>query len=750
MRTKTRQLLDAKVGRMTQADWAVPGRVLFWWIPQHSQESVEMSWKLMDRFVKEQERQEIHRVSATYWLRQVVDSWRLQSIRDGCTVMTPQQVLQKIDNYMPTVLPNARIYSMLVDAFTKTDARNAPQFAEMVLRRLKRECKQNPKVTPDSVIYTNVIHAWARSGLPEAPYRAKLLLNDMIAFIRGVPAVEAVFEVLNALANSNVPGAAEEAEALLNSIEARYGQLDGHCYGAVITAFAKAGKGEHSESILRRLQDLFHETRDERIKPNIVHFNSVIHGYCRQGNIPRAVAILRDIQHNLNDVHPDTISFNTILSALASGNDPRAAQKVESFLQEMQQLYINGDKFVKPDVITFSSVINLLSKSDDIHAPQRAEQVLRRMQKEYEKGNKSVKPNAYSFSAAINAWSKSGAPKAAHRAEMLLRWMQELHNAGDEELKPNTVVYASVIAAWSKSRSPKACQNAESLLREMQQKYEDGDNNLKPNTVAFTAVIHAFANSRQVYAAEKAEAILFEMQSLYEKGNTDVKPNTVSYNSVISAHAKSRDPNAGKHALLHLEHMKKLQEKGNEDCGPSVVTYNTVISALTASKSEDAIVKAYDLLREAHEFADAGNRNVQPNTRTYSTLLKAIALSQLPDKARRASNLLKEMQQRSIQPTIFVLDEVLHCCSFVSDEEGDRLAAFEVAKETLDLIHSARNIESRPTTYVSYFRACRNAQSEDERRNAIKVGLQRCLQDGLEQNQQIIQVLTEIDSKEMS
>ena len=549
MRLKTRQLLNTQVGSMTQADWAVAGRVLFWWIPQHSKESVEISWKLMDRFVKEQERQGIHRVSATYWLYRVMDAWRLQSIRDGCTVMTPQQVLQKIDAYIPTVLPDARVYSILVDTFTKTNARNAPQFAEMILHRMKRECKLNPKVTPDSVIYTNVCHAWARSGLPEAPRKAKLVLNDMIASI-GDPAVEAVFEVLNALANSSVPGDAEEAESLLTYIEALYWPLDAHCYGAVITAFAKAGKGEHAESILRRLEGLFHDTGEERVKPTTVHFNSVIHGYCRQGNMSRAVAILRDMQQvNMNDVHPDTISFNTILSALANGNDPNAAQKADSLLQEMQQLYINGDKHVKPDVISFSSVITMLSKSNDIHAPQKAEQILRRMQKEYERGNTAVKPNAYTFSAAINAWSKSGAPKAAHRAEVLLRWMQELHDAGDKELKPNTVVYSSVIAAWSKSRSPKACQKAEGLLREMQQKYESGDDNVKPNTVAFTSVIHAFANSRQDNAAEKAEAILFEMQNLYEKGNKDVKPNTVSYNSVISAHAKSRNPNAGQRAL---------------------------------------------------------------------------------------------------------------------------------------------------------------------------------------------------------
>ena len=96
-----------------------------------------------------------------------------------------------------------------------------------------------------------------------------------------------------------------------------------------------------------------------------------------------------------------------------------------------------------------------------------------------------------------------------------------------------------------------------------------------------------------------------------------------------------------------------------------------------------------------------------------------------------------------------MLDEVLHCCSFVSDEQEEyRLTAFEVAKETLDLIYSTRNIESRPITYVYYFKACRNAPSRDEQRDAIKVGLQRCHQDGLDQNPQVIQVLTAIDSKE--
>jgi len=279
----------------------------------------------------------------------------------------------------------------------------------------------------------------------------------------------------------------------------------------------------------------------------------------------------------------------------------------------------------------------------------------------------------------------------------------------------------------------------------MQERYQKGDTAVKPNAITYTSVINTYANSRDERAAENAEAILLEMQQLYEQGDSDAKPNQVSYNSVISAYAKSRNHTAGHHALKHLEHMKKLQAEGQEDCKPTIITYNTVINALAAGKSVGAVEKAYDLLAEAHASADKGDRNVQPNTRTYSALLKSIALSQVPDKARRVVELLKEMKRRSIQPTIFVLDEALHCCSFVPEEIEDQSSAFRVAREILDDIHASRNMKARPITYVYYFHACNNAsKGSRERRDAVDFGHQLCHEDGLDRNPQIMKVLSQL------
>lgn len=739
-RNKTERLLRQEPGSMKPPDWAVAERVFFWWVQQQeSPEGVQMAWKMMDRLVLEEEQQQGASRVSTFWLFRLVDAWQTQVLRRECRDMTPENVLQKIVDYQPMVLPDAQVYSVLVDTCTKTasDPKAAAHFSQDVLHRMQRECTTNQKATPDAVMYVNVMNAWAHSGLAEAPHEAEALLKEMIGLSllhdnkEGQESyLMAVATVLNAWANSDLPDAGERAEETLDRMEKLYGKLDAHCYGVVMAAYAKAGKGSKAEAVMERLEARYQETNDKNFKPTTVEFNSVISAYANEGNTTKAEAILRRMQHGGNQ--PDATSFNSVISALVSNSrNPSAAQKAEQLLQEMQQLNI------QPDIVSFSSVINLLSKSNDVYAPQRAERIMRRLQKEFEDGTSGIKPNTFAFSSVIHAWTSSRAPKAAQRAESLLRWMQELHAAGDKDVKPNTVVYSSVIAAWSKSRSPKAPEKAEALLREMQERYRIGDADVKPNTVTFTCVINAHSNSRDINAAKNAEAMLLEMQKLHEGGDVDVKPNTISYNSVLAAYAKSQDPTAGQHALKYLEHMKRLQANGDEDCRPSIVTYNTVINALSTRGSASCVDKGYKLLAEAHSFADKGDRQVQPNSRTYRSLLKLIASSELQDKAERALDLLKQMKQRALEPTIFVLDEVLHCCSFVSSETDHQSTAFQIAQDTLDLIRSSRNMKARPITYVFYFQACDNAPDESTRLDALESAYQKCREDGFENNSQI-------------
>ena len=85
---------------------------------------------------------------------------------------------------------------------------------------------------------------------------------------------------------------------------------------------------------------------------------------------------------------------------------------------------------MKPNTISFNSVISAWAKSGERGAAQRAESILKRMQELHEAGNPDVKPNTISFNSVISAWANSGERGAAERAEAILKRMQELHEAG--------------------------------------------------------------------------------------------------------------------------------------------------------------------------------------------------------------------------------------------------------------------------------------------------------------------------------
>lgn len=63
-----------------------------------------------------------------------------------------------------------------------------------------------------------------------------------------------------------------------------------------------------------------------------------------------------------HELHPDTISFNIMLDALAYSRDYQAPSKAEALLERMNELSKTGAN-CKPDIVSFNSVLNAWSRS---------------------------------------------------------------------------------------------------------------------------------------------------------------------------------------------------------------------------------------------------------------------------------------------------------------------------------------------------------------------------------------------------
>jgi len=91
----------------------------------------------LDRVVEE-ERHETneHFGKTTEWLNRVIGAWRA-TISSGTTdTLQPNDVLLKLDEYSPTLLPDTRTYHMIVDANIMLNPSNAPDFCLSTLDRM--------------------------------------------------------------------------------------------------------------------------------------------------------------------------------------------------------------------------------------------------------------------------------------------------------------------------------------------------------------------------------------------------------------------------------------------------------------------------------------------------------------------------------------------------------------------------------------------------------------------------------------
>jgi hypothetical protein len=121
------------------------------------------------------------------------------------------------------------------------------------------------------------------------------------------------------------------------------------------------------------------------------------------------------------DVQPNTITFNTAISAWGNGQDPQRVVRAQALFQEMKKSYRSGVREVKPDVVTYNSMIQVLINSDDpLATGEQADKYFQEMK------NENIKPNPFVYVNMIKAWSKREDRKAEERIKELNSYLKQL------------------------------------------------------------------------------------------------------------------------------------------------------------------------------------------------------------------------------------------------------------------------------------------------------------------------------------
>ena len=430
-----------------------------------------------------------------------------------------------------------------------------------------------------------------------------------------------------------------------------------------------------SSSMIERWIEQMNELNEDGwpdTKPSIVTYNVLLNSLAKSGDIERMEEILSQmIQGEIDGISPDTVSFTTLLKAYRNVGTTDAAEKAESLLLQMEELYDNGIYSVRPNAITYTTVIECYAKIQSRNAGEKAEDILRRLERR---------------------WSMNDTNNDT-----------DIHVHVDQDVRPDVQAYNTVIAAYMNTDGPEKAENFLWSMLSLDDKIA-----VEPNNVSFNTVMTGYARRGD---SEKAEAILMKMHQLHVGYELHTKPDTISYNIVLDALA-----NAGKHSRNKQEsqriaqrgsdilaHMERLhEESSDENLKPNSRTYNTCINIYAkAGMIDEADALLQKFTEAASNVAGLSVVDGKPTVRTHNTLLSACMIR---GQVAMAMSFWRRMKEDGILSDVVTYNTLLKCHVRALRRKNpvDQQRTVKSARSIMRELKQDQNVQPNQITYAAF------------------------------------------------
>jgi len=577
--------------------------------------------------------------------------------------------------------PNATLFNLRLKAHVMD---GQVEHAETILsEQLHKAQNDGSEFQPDCISFTTVLDGYANYS------------ND------------------NNSANEKTRG--EKAEFLLSTMQSLYENGNDLVkpnlvtYTSVVKAWLQDGNLSRAEEILHLLEK--YAAEDHELQPDVVLYNTILHGYVRAGQAQKAQDLLSSMLDEQSGVQPSERSFAMVISAWAKQG---RTDNAESVLLLMHKLHVDGSLASGPNIVAYNAVIDAWAKCDDDEGWKRAQHVFYHVLQLYKNGDESLKPTIITVNSLMSSFAKAD---KSDKAEKLLDELLPSSSSTGRDLPPpntrtfniaisscrrrgniqqasrifermkrasippNIITYNTMLTCLANNGSPKAAKHAKELFATMV-----NDDKLEPNRISLSALLQTLVNAGDVAQAEQvllalcsksgnrrsieidtdlfhyvlggyitqrspkhAEALLLKMIQAYERGLEKVKPIVDTYNRVLSCWASSDEADRGERAELILREMQSIHAKGNKGVSPDIISYNCVVNAWANSDSPMAIPNIENIILE---LIMKGRKDLMPDNITYSAWFKAIAKLPSPEERKRqVEAAMKMMKIHEFKPT---------------------------------------------------------------------------------------------------
>lgn len=363
-----------------------------------------------------------------------------------------------IESQSNKIRPVGRSYALLLDAarhHISLGNDEVVSFVENLMTNASRqEAWGNNLVTVNRHIFNAALNTLCCRA--ETSPRAAEVIERMISQ-DNAPLDQASFSIcLKAILSSK--GLQETSTDILTWFEPLLVKMEEHSYlpsqvtmTPLLDHLSKRGDLHEITRILNWMEDMYQRRGWEDIRPNRIHFNTLINAMSKSKNGGRkAMEILNKMKAMFANgsnpsTRPDLVTYNAVLNAIAkemmpSGNKRNQmisdkGERAESLLSQMED-GMEGDHIV-PDIVSYNTVLSAHMNSHAIDAAEKVQAILQRM------SDRDIEPDLLSYTACINTLAKSKMHGSAQKAEDLLRKLEEAFAAGNEDLKPDIKCYNS-------------------------------------------------------------------------------------------------------------------------------------------------------------------------------------------------------------------------------------------------------------------------------------------------------------------
>ncbi|KAI7733084.1 hypothetical protein M8C21_033489, partial [Ambrosia artemisiifolia] len=391
---------------------------------------------------------------------------------------------------------------------------------------------------------------------------------------------------------------------------------------------------------------MFDFARRDNLMPDVVTFNTIIHGLCKNSKVMEAEQWLKNMINQ--GLEPDDFTYNTIIDGFCKLGMMENACKI------LNDAVFKG---FKPDKFTYCSLIYGSCEDGDI---DRAMGAFR------DALSKGVQPSTFMYNTLIKGLSKQG---------LILQAMELMEEMPNNGCYPDIWTYNLLIDGLCKM----GCMSDASILMDnalakgfipdiftfntmidgycKQLKMNNAievmnnmwDYNVPPDTITYNTVLNGLCKTT------KFEDVIGTFREMVDKGFV---PNVITYNSLIESLCK------GRKLEIAVEIFREMEKSG---VTPDEVSYGTLINGFCGNGD---LERAYELFREQNQH------HISHTTPTFNIMIKGFSEKQKMDIAHKLFN---EMADHGCTPD----DYTFRCMIDGFCKTGDVDAGYKFLIETI-------------------------------------------------------------------